>query len=157
MATWTAKKSGYLAAAAAVTWTSGGPNSLASNTYSGLSDEIDNSTNKYAYADLDLVLGSAAFTGTDSGIEVYIVPTVDGTNYPTWTGNTTSDAPENLNHYATFVRLKAATQAQRAATPADQPVVLPQGKFKFGLRSRANVTLAGSGNTLSWRPHTVAI
>ena len=36
--------------------------------------------------------------------------------------------------------------------PSQKPIELPQGKFKFGLRSRANVTLASSGNTLYWRP-----
>ena len=71
MATYTAKLSGYQAAAAAVTWTSGGLASLATNTYSGLSDEIDNSTTKYTHADLYLELGSAAFTGAGSGIEIY--------------------------------------------------------------------------------------
>lgn len=151
--------SGYLASAVTVAWTGATQkiDSLTDNEWTDLSDEIDNSTNKYALADLDLALGSAAFTGADSGIEVYIVPTVDGTNYPDWSGNATTDAPEQSHYFVAFLPLKAATAARRVVSSSQSPVALPNGKFKFGLRSRANVALAGSGNTLYFRPHSVAI
>lgn len=150
----TLKLSGYPVAAQTVTWTGATQkiDSLTDNEWTDLSDEIDNTTNKYAYADLDLALGSAAFTGTDAGIEVYIVPTVDGTTYPDWSGNATTDAPEQSHYFATFLPLKASTSAKRVVSSSQQDVALPQGKFKFGLRSRANVTLAASSNTLTWRP-----
>lgn len=146
--------SGFLAAAQAVAWTAATQkiDSLTDNEWTDLSDEVDNTANLYAFAQLDLVLGSAAFTGTDSAIEVYIVPTVDGTNYPDWTGNSTADAPEQMHLFAAFLPLKATTAARRAVSSSQKPIELPQGKFKFGLRSRANVTLASSGNTLYWRP-----
>lgn len=151
--------SGYLVSAVSVAWTGATQkiDSLTDNEWTDLSDEIDNISNKYRLADLELVLGSAAFTGADSGVEIYIVPSLDGTNYPTWTGNTTSEAPENAQYFACFLPLKAATQAQRVLTNVEDPVALPNGKFKFGVRSRANVALASSGNTLSFRPHTVAL
>lgn len=150
----TLKLSGYLAAAQTVAWTGATQkiDSLTDNEWTDLSDEIDNSTNKYAFADLDLVLGSATFTGSDSGIEVYIVPTVDGTNYPDWSGNATTDAPEQGHYFAAFLPLKASTAAKRVVSSSQEPVSLPQGKFKFGIRNRGNVSLAGSGNTLYWRP-----
>lgn len=149
----TLKLSGYLASAVAVVFSGTQQiNSLTDNEWTDLSDEVDNTTNLYAFADLDLVLGSAAFTGADSGIEVYIVPTVDGTNYPDWTGNSTSDAPEQGHYFAAFLPLKAATAAKRVVSSSGDAIELPQGKFKFGIRSRANVTLAASGNTLYFRP-----
>lgn len=150
----TLKNSGYLTTASAVAWTGATQkiDSLTDNEWTDLSDEIDNSTNKYFAADLELVLGSAAFTGADAGIEVYIVPTIDGTNYPDWSGNATTDAPEQAHYFACFLPLKASTAARRAASSSQADIHLPQGKFKFGLRSRANVTLASSGNTLSYRP-----
>ena len=150
----TLKLSGYLATAQTVAWTGATQkiDSLVDNEWTDLSDEIDNSTNKYAFADLDLVLGSAAFTGSDSGIEVYIVPTVDGTNYPDWSGNATADAPEQAHYFVAFLPLKASTSAKRVVSSSQGPIELPQGKFKFGIRSRANVALASSGNTLYWRP-----
>jgi hypothetical protein len=151
--------SGYLASAASVAWTGATQkiDSLTDNEWTDLSDEIDNSTNKYYLADLYLVLGSAAFTGSDAGVEIYIVPTVDGTNYPDWSGNATADAPEVAHLFAAFLPLKASTAARRAVSSSQSPVRLPNGKFKFGMRSRANVTLASSGNTLYYRPHTTTI
>jgi hypothetical protein len=150
----TLKLSGYLAAAASVAWTGATQkiDSLTDNEWTDLSDEIDNSTNKYAFMQLELVLGSAAFTGSDAGMEIYVVPTLDGTNYPDWSGNSTTDAPEQNHLFAAFLPLKASTAARRAVSSSQTPVEMPQGKFKFGIRSRANVTLAGSGNTLSYRP-----
>lgn len=150
----TLKNSGFLTTATAVAWTGATQkiDSLTDNEWTDLSDEIDNTTNKYAFVALELVLGSAAFTGTDSGIEVYIVQTIDGTNYPDWTGNTTTDAPENAFYYVTWLPIKASTSAKRLATGSQTDIAVPQGKYKYALRSRANVTLASSGNTLSWRP-----
>jgi hypothetical protein len=118
------------------------------NEWTDLSDEIDNSSLKYLFADLELVLGSAAFTGTDSSIEVYLVPSVDGTNYPDWVGNVTSDEQENNKHFIGSMVTSGATAAQRMTLRA---IAMPPGKFKFGLRNRANVTLAASGNTLKYR------
>ena len=151
--------SGYLASAISIAWAGASQkiDSLTDNEWSDLSDEIDNSTNKYYLADLDLALGSAAFTGSDAGIEVYIVQTVDGTNYPDWTGNTTSEAPEQSHYFVAFMPLTAATAARRVVSSSQSPVKMPNGKFKFGIRSRANVTLAGSGNTLYYRPHSLSI
>lgn len=152
----TLKLSGYLATAQAVAWTAATQkiDSLTDNEWTDLSDEIDNSTNKYAYADFDLILGSAAFTGTDAGMEVYIVPTVDGTTYPDWTGNVTTDAPGQAHYFADFLPLVASTAAKRVVSSSQASIELPNGKFKFGMRNRGNVTLAATGNTLYWRPRS---
>lgn len=150
MATYTAKLSGYQVAATAVTWTSGGLNSLASNTYSGLSDEIDNSATGYTHIDLYMELGSAAFTGVGSGIEIYLVPSVDGTNYPTWTGSVSTDEPENTAHFVGFMSTTASTAAQKMTLRA---VELPPGKYKWAIRNRSGVGLNASGNALYWRPY----
>ena len=153
MATFTTKKSGYLAAAAAITWASGQTlTSLTNDEYTDLSDEIDNSTNKYYMVDLDIVLGSAAFTGIDSGVDIYLIPCVDGTNYPTWTGNGTADEQENSMFFVGFAVTTGTTAAQRMAL---KDIELPNGKYKWAFRNRGNVTLASSGNTISWRPHSL--
>lgn len=146
--------SGYLAAAISVAFSGTQQiHSLTDNEWTDLSDEIDNSTNKYAFADLYLELGSAAFTGTDSGIEVYIVPCIDGTNYPTWTGNVTTDETENAFFFVGFMPTSASTAAQKMVL---REVDLPSGKFKIGIRNRGNVTLAASANALYYRPWTFA-
>lgn len=150
----TLQTSGYQAAASSVAWAAGQDlDSLTDNEWTDLSDAIDNSTNKYIMADLEIVLGSAAFTGTDSLIEIYIVPSVDGTNYGDWTGNVTTDEQENNKYYVGSVTTSGATAAQRMTL---RDVKLPPGLYKYGFRSRAGVSLAASGNTVKWRPHSYA-
>jgi len=148
----TLQQSGYLATAASITWTSGqGLDSLANDEWTDLSDEIDNSTNKYMFADLDIDLANVAFSGVDSGIEVYLVPSVDGTNYPDWTGNATADEQGQDQYYVGFGATTGASGAQRIVV---RGIELPPGKYKWGFRSRAGVALDTSGNSVSWRPHS---
>lgn len=132
-------------------WASGQSiNGLTDNEWSDLSDEIDNTTTRYVMADLEIGLASAAFSGSDSSIEVYIAAVVDNTNAPTWTGNATTDEQQN-NQY--FVAEGATTGASGAQRITIRNVRLPL-RFRFGVRNRSNVTLAGAGNTLGWRPHS---
>ena len=148
------QQTGYQAAAAAVAWASGQDlDSLTNNEWTDLSDAIDNSTNKYVFVDFELVLGSAAFTGTDSLMELYQIASVDGTNYGQWTGNVATNEQENDKYAVGSFKTTGSTTAQRMVL---LNVGVPPGLYKYGLRSRANVTLAGSGNTLKWRPHSFA-
>lgn len=151
MTTFATKLSGYLATATAVTWASGQTlASLTNDEYTDLSDEIDNSTTKYQYVDLFIKLASAAFTGLDSGIECYLIPCINGTDYPTWTGNGTADEQENNAKFVGFAATTGTTAAQQDAVLR---IPLPNGKFKFAFRNRGNVGLAASGNSVEWRPH----
>lgn len=148
--------SGYLTTEATVAWTSGQSlNSLSDDEYTDLSDEIDNSTNKYLSVDLLITLASAAFTGTDSILEIFLVRSVDGTTYPNWTGNVTTDEQENDQYLVGAVKTSGATEANTINTV--QPILLPPGKYKWGFRNRTGVSTAASGNTAEWRPHSVAI
>jgi hypothetical protein len=154
MATWTERLSGYLATAISIVWTSGQSlASLTSTEYTILSDEVDNSTNKYPRCDVEIVLASAAFTGAGSGMEVYIIPSVDGTNYPTWTGDGTADEQENNGFIVGFATTTGTTAAQRMVI---RNIDLPQGKYKWGFRNRTGVNLAASGNSATFRPHGAA-
>ncbi len=153
MADATAKSSGYLDSATSVAFN--GTQTMASltdNEYTDLSDEIDNSSNKYLLVDFELALGSFTPDGTDAGAELFVIPSVDGTNYPDWTGNTTTDKPENNQWYVGWFTIK---DSDAAATPraACRGVTVPPGKYKVGLRNRANATWASSGSTLKYRPH----
>ena len=146
----TATLSGYLAAAQ--TGLSTELNSLADNGFCALGTEVDNSTTKYMMADVEVVLASAAFTGTDSTVEIYLVPSVDDTNYSTWTTGT-ADQQENNAYYVGSVTTTGSTAAQREVLRA---VSLPNGKYKWAVRNRGNVALASSGNTVKWRPWAYA-
>lgn len=146
------KSTGYQAAIASVTWAAGQDlDSLTDGEWTDLSDEINNSTTKYTMVDFRLVLGSAAFTGTDSAIALYIVRSVDGTNYPDWTGNVTTDEQQNEQYFDGVFTTTGATEAQDIVL---RDIPIPPGKYKIGIRSLANVTLAATGNSLEWRPHS---
>ncbi len=126
-------------------------NSLANGSTSALSAEIDNSTTKYLYADIELSL--ASLTPTANGyVALYLVPTIDGTNYPLFdTG--TSPGTANNNYFVGSFMTKAAAAAQRIAM---REIQLPAGKYKLAVYNGAGAALAASGNTLSWRPYNTA-
>jgi hypothetical protein len=149
----TLKLAGYLTTEAAITFSGTQQlNSLADNEYTDLSDEINNSSDLYAYVDIRAVIASAAFiTPADCGIEVFLIPTVDGTNYPTWTGNTTTDQVHNGPYFVGYIPFTGTTAAQAGVLLR---IEAPNGKYKWAARNRGNVALAGSGNVLYWRPHS---
>lgn len=126
-------------------------NSLADNGFSALSTEIDNSTNKYLFADMEVYLASlTAGTTGDEAVEIYVVPTVDGTNYPDWTTGT-ADAQENNIHFVGSVPIDQSGPATKRGVL--RAVALPPGKFKLAVRNRCNVAMAASGSTVKYRPY----
>jgi hypothetical protein len=126
-------------------------NSLANGSSSALSAEIDNSTTKYLYADMELNL--ASLTPTAGGfVSLYLVPTIDGTNYPLFDAGT-SPGTANNNYFVASFTTKAAAAAQRIAM---REIQLPPGKYKLAVYNGAGAALAASGNTLSWRPYNTA-
>lgn len=149
----TIKSTGYLVTAQTVAWTTGqGIDSLINNEWTDLSDEIDNTSNLYTLSDLELVLGSAAYTGANSNIEIFIVRSLDGTNYPNWTGNVTTEEPENEQYFVDRFKTSQATEAQRVVKGEKS---LPPGKFKIALRNKSGATFPASGNSLKYRPHSL--
>ena len=127
--------------------------SLADDEYTDESDEIDNGVSgvRWPLADFELALGSAAFTGTDSAVAMYILPSIDGTNFPDWTGDGITDEQENEQYYAGSFVTSGANAAQVLML---RNVQLPPGKFKIGVRNLSGVALAASGNALSYSPHS---
>lgn len=151
MADATLKLSGYLATEAAIVFAGTQQlDSLTDNEYTDLSNEIDNSTNKYAYVDIRVSLASLNPTGADAGLEIYLIPCVDGTNYPDWTGNSTSDQSQNNGFIVGFVPVSTGSGAKAGAL---RGVELPNGKYKWGVRNRANVSLAADAGDIYWRPY----
>lgn len=150
MADSTLKLTGYLTTEAAIVFAGTQQlDSLADNEWTNLSNEIDNSTNKYPYTDLRIDLASLNPTGSDAGLEIYLVPTVDGTTYPDWVGNVTTEEPENQMFYVGFVPLATGSAVKDGVL---MNVALPNGKYKWGVRNRANVALAADAGDIYWRP-----
>lgn len=141
------KKTAYLAEAQTALSTD--LDSDANDTWSGLSAEFDNSTNGYMFMDIEVYLGSAAFSGADAAYEIYVVPSLDGTNYPTTINGVTGDVQENNQYFVGSVTVIGSTAVQRQVI---RGVEIPNGKWKLFGRNRTNQTLASSGNTVKWRP-----
>jgi hypothetical protein len=141
------RNSGYKAAAQTALSTE--LNSLANDTWCSLSAEIDNSTNGYMFADFEVNLAAAIFDGADAAVELYLVPSLDDTNFPTFLDSGSTDNQENNQYFIGSVTLSLDNEVHIHTL---RGVELPPGKFKIGARNRTNIGLASSGNTVKWRP-----
>lgn len=141
------RNSGYKAAAQ--TGLSTELNSLANDTWSALSSEFDNSTNGYLFMDVEVDLASITPTGADAAIEIYVVPSIDDTQYPSTTNTGTADEQENNQYFVGSVTLSLDAEVQIHTI---RGIEVPVGKWKMFARNRANVGLAASGSTIKWRP-----
>jgi hypothetical protein len=103
-------------------------NSLAAGAYSGVLTEIDNTTNRYLYGDLEVLLGAdlTCAAGTPY-IGVFLIPTLDGTNYP----NPPSGTGAVPASYQVGAILGNASATFRRGFL--RGIVLPPFKFKLNL------------------------
>lgn len=128
--------------------------SLTNGTYSGISTtEIDNSTGLYLFCDFWLELGATSITPTAGAFcGLYIIPTVDGTNYPTAAPAGTTSPGEGY-FSGVFPLLAAAGGSQKSAC---LNVPIPPLKFKVIMQNNAGVTLSTS-NTIKYRRHNIDV
>jgi len=108
-----------------------------------LSAEYDNTSNLYAWLNLDLkVRGASAFTSGGT-VDFWILAALDGTNYPDGTAGTApARAPDG------YFYLRAVNTAQRLAQTQIQ---IPPCKFKVLIRNSGGqaFTAVDNENTLS--------
>ena len=125
-----------------------GLNSLANNGRV-LSSEINNSSDKYYYVDLELKVTYGTGPTAGNTVDLYLISSQDdGTTYPD--GDSSNDAPANTK-VASFP-LKNNTSAQIIPF---RGVPLPPGKHKYLIKNTSGQTMAASGNYLkrnSWMP-----
>ena len=122
---------------------------LANDGWTSLSAEFDNSTNGYMFMDVEVYLESITPTGADAAIEIYVVPSLDGVNYPNTTNTGAADEQENNQYFIGSVTLSLDAEAQRNTI---RGIEMPTGKWKMFARNRSNVTLDSAGGTIKWRP-----
>lgn len=141
---------GYRAAAASVLTTE--LNSLATGNACALSSEQDNGTNLDIYADFQLDLASLTISSSGAYVSVYIVPSVDGTNYPDWATGTGGGYQTQYLAGVILVKNVSATTARANLSG----VALPPGKFKVAVRNTVGASFASSGNTLKIRTYAAS-
>jgi hypothetical protein len=125
-------------------------NSLADggNKLGGSIDNETDGTNEF-FANLELLVATQG-SARDSGatVDVYLLPSVDGTNY--CYGADATDPPESA-YVGSFV-LDAATTA-RYVTLHNLPI--PPLKFKLLVINNTGQALAATTNTLKYRLHSL--
>lgn len=129
-------------------------NSIASGN-AILSDlQIDNSSAFDMFADLSIVLASAAFVAPNF-IGIYLYPlNKDASTFGDGRFGTSAAGPPSSCYYVGTIGLVAATQAQEGTLVR---IVLPPAKFKFVLYNQGGVAFAGSGNTAQYRTYNRSI
>lgn len=140
----TIESSGYTAAAVTALTTE--LDGLANNTNSAASAAFDNATEKAIWHDLELAVTFGTAPADNSPVELYLLPSVDGTNYPDG-GGTVTPRPNLL---AGVFFMRNITTAQRHVV---QRIEVPPGLFKYVLRNASGQAFSASGHTLKYRPH----
>lgn len=113
-----------------------------------VSAAIDNDAGLDLYCDIEVLhgtYGSSVTAGTKVA-DIYLLPTVDGTNYPTNDADSTTLYPEAKYIVGSCVKMSATgTGGMRSIITG---VPLPARDFKIAHLNTTGVTLAASGNTV---------
>jgi len=145
----------YIAPTGAQTLMDTDLNALAINASNIGAVIIDNTTNRYLYAEFELYLASYDISGqTNPAVELYLVPSYDGTNY----ADTGTDASLTLYPPAQYlvavlgVSPGAAAAVHRAVSPH---ILFDPIKYTPVVVNKTGVILAATLNTLKAQYYTL--
>lgn len=128
-------------------------NSLGNNARA-ISGVIDNDANLNLYADfqLEVQYDTAAPSAGTRIADLYLLPTVDGTNYPEGSASLT---PQQSLHVGSFESRNPSISAIERLVLAG--VALPPRDFKVLIVNVSGVTWETTGNVLSIRPYRLQV
>lgn len=124
---------------------------LADDTVNVGAVTIDNSSDRYFYATFELVLASVNLSAqTNPGVELYLVPSYDGTNY----ADTGTDASNTVYPPATYLAAVLGVAETSAAhrSVAERVMVFP-GKYTPVIINKTGAAFVAS-NTLKYKIYT---
>lgn len=122
-------------------------NSLSTNTMTAASSAITNDSNLDMYVDIEVVLAALSPTA-GAFVALYLLESVDGTNYPAQ-----SDADTRLTSSQLLCVIPVGVAASTAQRVAARTIPIPPGKFKIKLDNQTGATLASSANTVKWNAY----
>lgn len=118
-----------------------------------VSAAIDNDANLNLYVDIEVVhstYGSSVTAGTKVA-DIYLLPTLDGTNFPTNDADSTTLYPEAKYLVGSVIKMSATGTGGCRSIITGVP--LPARDFKIAHLNTSGVTLASSANTVKVRPY----
>lgn len=118
---------------------------------STVSAAIDNDSGLDLYVDIEVVHGTYGATvnaGTKVA-DIYLLPTLDGTNYPTNDADSTTLYPEAKYLVGSVVKMSATGTGGCRSIITGVP--LPSRDYKIVHVNTSGVTLAASGNAVNVR------
>lgn len=116
------------------------------NTLSTLGAAFQN-TNSMVYADIEFVAGGTFTPTAGAFIELWLLRSLDGTNYPDGSATVAPGRPPDAT-----ISVRAGT----TITPrSDYPgLILPPGFYKPIARNQTNATLPATGNLIRFAMYT---
>jgi hypothetical protein len=128
-----------------------GLNSLA-NGSTALSAAIDNSSDHFIYIDCELEVTFGTAPALNSPVELYVLPSQDGTNYADGSAGAPGTVPAPHCLRGVFL-VRNVTSAQRVIL---ERIEVPPGLYKLLVRNMAGQSMAASGNVLAYRGHELS-
>jgi hypothetical protein len=116
-------------------------NALAATTGRAISTAIDNTDNEDLFDNLELAVDFVTAPTANSIVEVYLLPSIDGTVYP---DGSASILPQSSLYVGGFA-VRNTTAAQVMSL---RGVALPPGFFKYLLQNTTNQAFPATGSTL---------
>jgi hypothetical protein len=123
-------------------------NSLANGSYTAASATIDNTTALDLFMDLQLNVTFGTAPSAGGTVDVYLLPSQDGTTFADGGGST---APQAQLWIASF-ELRAVTTAQ-VLMARDIPI--PGLKFKLTAKNASGQAFPASGSTIKYVTHSL--
>ena len=121
--------------------------SLASNARAIASSAIDNEAGRQTYGEMELSLTFAGSPAAGGYVALYLVPSLDGSNFADGSAGVPPAAPL----LAGVFPVRSVNTAQRLHL---RGVPLPPLKFKALLENKTDQAFASSGNTIRMRSYS---
>ena len=118
------------------------------------SDAVTNGTALDIFADVSLVLASAAFVSPNT-VGVYLYPlNEDGTHYGDNKFASAAAGPPASTYFVGNIVIPAVTGAAYGTLTG---IIMPPGSFTFVVYNNSGVAFAGSGNDLKYRTYNRSV
>lgn len=127
-------------------------NSLADDTVNVGVVLPDNTSNLYFYADFELVLASVDLSAQyNPAVELYLVPSYDGTNYADTGTDASSTVYPPSNYLVSVMGVAETSAAHMAVSPH---IIIDPLKYTPVVINRTGAAFASAGNTLMSKYYT---